>query len=108
MLFDTTYVQGSSIYTGEPDYFNCIAGTNISQVVDPAGAGYPAGGLAAVTAQYANTVWSPIWFNQDGSLANNGSMWGIGGAGPFDTYAMISASKKGSDGVVHYGPEIFF
>jgi flagellar hook protein FlgE len=106
--FDTTYVQGSTIYTGEPDYFNCIAGTNISQVVDPAGGGYPAGGLAAVTAQFANTVWSPIWFNQDGSIANNGSMWGIGGAGPFNTYAMVSASKTGSDGVVHYGPEIFF
>ncbi len=98
--FDTTYVQGNSIYTGEPDYFNCIGGTNISMDLADTG-------VVAKAANENQEVWSAIWFNQDGSLASNGSYWGAG-AGPIDGYAMTSASMTGSDGVIHYGPQLFF
>lgn len=98
--FDTTYVQGSSIYTGQPDYYNCIGGTNISMDLADSG-------VVAKAANENQEVWAAIWFNQDGSLASNGSYWGAG-AGPINGYAMTSASMTGSDGVVHYGPQIFF
>ena len=98
--FDTTYVQGSTIYTGEPDYFNCIGGTNISMDLTDSG-------VVAKAANENQEVWAAIWFNQDGSLASNGSYWGAG-AGPINGYAMTSASMTGSDGVVHYGPQLFF
>ncbi len=81
--FDTTYVAGSAKYTGTPDYFNCIGGTNIqSAPVNPL--------TNAVDTNYNTApatftidpgdVYSPIWFNNDGSLASNGGTWQFAGA----------------------------
>jgi len=102
-VFDTTRVEGSSIYTGTPDYYNCIAGTNIH--TDPTQTGL-IGGLAAADSA---SVWAAIWFNQDGSLASNGAAWGTGGAtGLFSRVGGSLPADQASDGQVHYGPQIFF
>jgi len=95
--FDTTFVQGDTILTGEPDYFNCVGGTNIDM--------QNANGADEVD------VYSCIWFNPDGSLANNGDGWDLGvlpgaaaGAGPFTR----TQHSQTIDGVTHYGPELYF
>ncbi|RKY84560.1 hypothetical protein DRQ09_08475 [candidate division KSB1 bacterium] len=90
--FDTTYVPGSNIYTGEPDYFNCIGGTNID-MVDP-------GNANPSDAE----VYSPIWFNQDGSLASNGGPWDLGG----NATGLVQDYSVTIEGVTHYGPQLYF
>ncbi len=77
--FDTTEEQAF--------YGNCIGGTNID--MDDSGTDA--------------TVYSPIWFNQDGSLASSGSVWEVGTAGPVKQDYMLDA-----DGVEKYGPMLRF
>lgn len=96
--FDTTYVQGSRILTGEPEYYNCIGGTNIDMQNNS--------GTSAVD------VYAPIWFNPDGSLASNGDGWGLAGITPGAAPGQGPFSRQAHsvtvDGVTHYGPQLYF
>lgn len=66
--FDTTNSGGVDPFlTGEPDFYNCVGGTNITTAAT----------AAAGTAMDTN---SAIWFNDDGSLASNGGSWAAPGA----------------------------
>jgi flagellar hook protein FlgE len=59
--FDTTVTEDPyDIYTGTPDFYNCIGGTGITT----------GGGTAADT-------YGVISFNPDGSLASSGSCWDL-------------------------------
>jgi len=83
--FDTTYVQGSQVYTGSPTAANCIAGSQITVPADPTGA--------------TTITYSGIWFNDDGSLASNGAEWAPAGG-------YQGVFNDPISGQTYYGPRI--
>jgi flagellar hook-basal body protein len=92
--FDTTYVKGSAVYTGTPGYQNCLGGTNIDY-----------GSAAAVPAVPPNQqTFSPIWFNQDGSLASDGGVWDLNGVAGFGR--QVDSWTDPNTNIIHYGPQL--